>query len=447
MPAVSRRRFLKQAAAIAAGCEIARHIGWATPASAAPLPDVAVAKGGNEDSAAAILKTSLDGLGGIGRFVKPGQTVAIKPNATWAYPPGTASSTDPDLLRALIQMVREAGASRIIIVDRSTLWPTAEVLRLSGIGKVLDDLKVERLIRDESPYDSPPDQLVTTIDLPQGKAFQKLAVLKAAVEADVRINMAVAKSHIVTNYTLCLKHMMGFLAAPGKLHPALPSLSQAIADLSTQSPLKAHLHILEAIRVRMSGQAGGFETELTDPRRVKRLNQIVAGVDPVLVDSYALINYYSRKPRELLHVFLAGEAGLGELNVEKATADGRLVAYVVGQPTRTPTASPTATATTTPALMATVTPTPTPTGPTPTPTTLPTNTPLPTATPEPALPTPVVIVAPAGSPRSEAEVVSPKPFLNAALIPAAAVVVGLGMATRRRLGQAEKDSQDDSDAE
>jgi uncharacterized protein (DUF362 family) len=111
--------------------------------SASAWPTVSVAKGTNADSATAILKTALDGIGGIERFVKPGMTVAIKPNATWAYPPFTASSTDPDLLCALILMVREAGAKRVIVMDHCSIDPgTAECLRENGIGEVLDKLKV-----------------------------------------------------------------------------------------------------------------------------------------------------------------------------------------------------------------------------------------------------------------------------------------------------------------
>ena len=155
--------------------------------------------------------------------------------------------------------------------------------------------------------------------------FRKLTVLKAAVEADVRINMAVAKCHLVTKYTLCLKHMMGFMQQPNALHV---QLEQGIADLNTPSPIQAHLHILEAIRVRLpegaARQAGGDDNEITNPRRVKRLNQIVVGTDPALIDAYGCINYFAIKPQELTHVKFAAESGVGEIDVAKATAEGRL---------------------------------------------------------------------------------------------------------------------------
>jgi uncharacterized protein (DUF362 family) len=440
MTHITRRQFLRHAAAAAAVAELAQ-LSPPAPAAAQALPEVVATKGSNQDSAETILKAALDGLGGIGRFVKPGQTVAIKPNATWAYPPFTASSTDPEMLRALIQMVRDAGAKRVIVMDRSTLWTAAETLQISGIGKILDETRVEKLIRDDAPYEYPPANLITTVQLPKGKAFQKIEVMKAAVEADVRINMAVAKSHIVTYYTLCLKHMMGFMAAPGMLHA---QLAQGIADLNTESAMQAQLHILEAVRVRLSGQAGGFQTELTHPGLVKRPNQIVAGTDPVLIDSYGLINFFGRKPKELLHVFLAGEAGLGEMDVDKALKSGRLSVFSLGQATPTPTATATATATRT--GTATARPTATRPGPTATATPIPTNTPVPTHTPLPTgVPPPGAAEGhsklEAARSTSGGAVFSVGPLLSNSLIPVAAVVLGAGAALRVRLNQADRPEQ------
>jgi uncharacterized protein (DUF362 family) len=293
------------------------------PTKAELLPTVAASKGTDLDSAGTILKSALDALGGIGRFVRPGQIVAIKPNASWAYPPGTASSTDPAVLRALILMVREAGAQRILVMDHCALDPgTVECLKVSGIGAVIDELGVEKVFPDR--YVSP-RTLFTRIDLSKAKAFQKLGVIKAAVEADVRINMAVAKSHLATKVTMCLKHMMGFLQWPYALHS---QLDQGIADLNSPSPIQAQLHILEAIRVRLPGwgrrQAGGKETEITHPGKIKRLNEIVAGTDPVLMDAFGCLNYFSLAPKHLAHLNRAFEMGLGEMDIEGAKREGRL---------------------------------------------------------------------------------------------------------------------------
>lgn len=146
---------------------------------------------------------------------------------------------------------------------------------------MVDDLGVEKVFPDR--FNAARD-VYTRIEIAKGKDFSKMGVIKAAVEADVRINLALAKSHNVTKMTMCLKHMMGLMEVPQNLHT---SIQHGIADLNQASPIQAHLHILEAIRVRWpypNGQrvCAGPETDLTYPNVIKRMNTVVAGVDPVL---------------------------------------------------------------------------------------------------------------------------------------------------------------------
>ena len=109
----------------------------------------AIGDGTNDDTPAQILQTALDGIGGMGRFIKAGQTVAIKPNATWAYAPHTASSTDPAFLAAVIKAAQKADASRIIVMDHCSIEPGAEAaLSISGIGHVVKELGVEHVFAD-----------------------------------------------------------------------------------------------------------------------------------------------------------------------------------------------------------------------------------------------------------------------------------------------------------
>ncbi len=450
MRKISRRDLIFKLPAAALLVGVARSLGL-TPAEeyqtrAEGLPDVVVSKGAKADSAKTILQTALDGLGGIGRFVKPGQTVAIKPNATWAYPPHTASSTDPDLLRALVEMVKAAGAKRIIVMDHCSIDPgTAESLRVSGIGALLDNLDVEQVFPDRRLASK---DVYTQIELPQGIKYQTLGVIKAAVDADVRINLAVAKSHNVTKMSLCMKHMMGFMEEPQLLHAWL---YQGIGDLNTPSSVQAQLHILEAIRVRVPFEnyvvCAGPETDETDPRVVKRMDQVIAGVDPCLVDAYACINYYSMRPRELAYLNLAAQSGVGDINVDQATQEGRLQVFNVGDvlPTQTPepspnTRMPTITAageTTLPAAAVQDIRTATVTVDTST------ATPLPTAAQDTVngLPTPGRAVA-ASSPEN---IVDPRPFLSGTLIPAAAVVTGAGLVALQRMKAKNKNSTSDEE--
>ena len=162
---LSRREFL----AVSTSASALAFYPWFDPsffrlAVQKQAPRIAVAEGTNDDSPLQILQTALAGLGGIERFVKPGQTVAIKPNATWAYPPKTASSTDPDFLAAVIQTVQAAGAGRVIVMDHCSIEPGAdEALRINGIGQLVKNMGVEHVFPDRF---NAPASVYTKIDLP-----------------------------------------------------------------------------------------------------------------------------------------------------------------------------------------------------------------------------------------------------------------------------------------
>jgi uncharacterized protein (DUF362 family) len=441
MTMLSRRGFNKGLAAsilaMYGTAYLPRHV-WAEAAAALGYPSVAVVSGTNADVAETYLRTALEGLGGMGRFVKAGQSVAIKVNVTWPAPPNTASNTDPELLRAMIKLVREAGASRVIITDHviGADAVASETVPLSGIGKVLDETKVERAIF--SGFDEL-EARYATITAPKSKVIEDgtFGVIKAASQADVRINMAVAKSHSVLPVTMTLKHMMGLMYNPGYLHGV--GLDQGIADINSAEGIHCSLHVLEAIRVRLTGNANGRGNESNpEPGKlVKRFNQLLVGTDPVLIDSYGanvLFKGYKADARGILHILRSYQMGLGEIDVDTAMADGRMQAFQAGQqvvpptatPTVTPTAAPIATGQPTATMPAAATPTATP------PKAAPTQPPAPTFAAEPA-----GGVSGGASGTSDA-VLNYVPAVSGALVPVVAIVAALGMVVRRRLEARER---------
>lgn len=430
MTRLTRREFLRKSIGAAALLGLGRR----TPAAlrgqgvrAAELPEVAVSKGTHEDTAEAILKTALDGLGGVERFIRPGQSVGIKVNATWAYPPHTASSTDPEVLKALVHMLQAAGAARIVVMDHCSIDPgAAECLRVNGIGHAVDELGVEKVFtsRTESPR-----SFYTPVDFPQGRSFKKLRVLKAITEVDVRINLAVAKTHNVTKVSLTMKNMMGLMEAPGLLHA---DLDQGIVDINSPSAIRPHLYILEAIRVRLpKGNyrvCAGPETDETDPDIVRRADQIIAGVDPALIDAYALTEFYSQLPEEVNFLVRAAEDGIGHIDLKNAIEEGRLRVLSTGQSFES-----------TPVTIATSAAGDE---------TVQESTQRPGAAFHVATPTPLPLVTPAndsavmGASLREGEsstsgLVDVRRYLNGALIPAAAILAGLGLAILRRMERKE----------
>jgi uncharacterized protein (DUF362 family) len=294
---ISRRQFLK---ATAAGVAISLA-GDADFLSAAEETDLAVISG----EPAAATRKALDALGGISRFVKKGQRVVIKPNMSFAKTPEFAATTHPMVVVAVAQACVEAGASGVLVLDH-TLQRAELCLERTGIREACKQhvsgvhvlaLQDRRFFRE--------------IRIPQGKVLDRLEVLADILDGAVLINVPVAKSHSATGVSLGLKGLMGLIWDREGFHSQF-NINQGIADLATV--IKPQLTILDATRAMTSGGPGG-------PGDVKKPNLIVAGIDPVAVDSYGvgIVPWYGQnfKGRQVEHLLIAHQRGLGQIDVEK----------------------------------------------------------------------------------------------------------------------------------
>ena len=83
----------------------------------------------------ALVREALDHLGGIGRFVRLGQTVLIKPNQTVYYAAEEGCTTDPLVVAALIRLAKEAGAARVQVGESSGgFFSSLECMRITGMA-------------------------------------------------------------------------------------------------------------------------------------------------------------------------------------------------------------------------------------------------------------------------------------------------------------------------
>ena len=61
-------------------------------------PQLAVARGKDADK---MVRAAIDRIGGMGRFVGPGEKVLLKPNAAWDRQPEQAANTNPAVVAAV----------------------------------------------------------------------------------------------------------------------------------------------------------------------------------------------------------------------------------------------------------------------------------------------------------------------------------------------------------
>jgi len=265
---------------------------------AAVTPDIGVAKG----KAVAATRAAVDLIGGIKSVVKKGHRVLIKPNMSFARSPEAASNTHPDVVKTVAAMCREAGASRVMILDH-TLAPGKVCIQTSGIGPACEaiDKNMVHTINNSSFY--------RQVNIAEAKSLTKTDVAKESLKADVLIAVPVAKSHSATGVSLSMKGMMGLIYDRGIMHRM--DLNETIVDLA--SLLKADLTVIDGTRVLSTGGPGG-------PGKVIRKDTIIASKDMVAADAYAVaaFEWYGKKfkPTQVGHIRLAHERGLGRADIE-----------------------------------------------------------------------------------------------------------------------------------
>jgi hypothetical protein len=86
------------------------------PAAGAAAPDLVAVRGGEPD---VMFDRGIGALGGIGTFVKKGQTVVVKPNIGWDVSPERAGNTHPRLVSRIIKACYEAGAKKVYVFDHT----------------------------------------------------------------------------------------------------------------------------------------------------------------------------------------------------------------------------------------------------------------------------------------------------------------------------------------
>ena len=262
-------------------------------------PDVGVVKG----APGAATRAAVEMLGGMGRFVKAGQKVIIKPNMSFAKGPESATTTHPEVVRELLVMCGEAGAGSVRVLDNS-LQDAENSLNRSGIRDACNAVVpgICHHLLDDSFY--------MEADIDGAREMRRNAFMRDVLDADVLIAAPVAKSHSSAGVSLSLKGQMGLILDRRVMHSRY-SLDVSIVDLNCR--VKPHLAVIDATRVLSSGGPGGPGTVLTP-------GEVIVSADPVAADATAVASYewYGRKfePRQVAHIREAHERKLGRMDIE-----------------------------------------------------------------------------------------------------------------------------------
>lgn len=240
-------------------------------------------------------------LGGMKAFVKPGAAVVVKPNIGWNRPPSACATTNPDVVRAIVEECVKAGAGKVEVYDR-TCEDRRRCYARSGIEAAAKAAGATvRFIEDYEYADT---------EIPRGKILKKWPVIEGILKADVVINAPIAKDHDTATLTLAMKNLMGVMGGQrGDIHT---NLGQKLADFNTR--IQPALNIIDANSILVAhGPQGGTAEDIRTPRTV------IAGVEAATVDAFAAANlpWTIAAGRKVEGLDAAGELGLGVVDAAK----------------------------------------------------------------------------------------------------------------------------------
>ncbi len=245
----------------------------------------------------AMISALLKPMGGIEAFVKKGSKVVIKPNCGWSRTPLQAANTNPQVVAAMIEICRAAGAAEVLVIEHTCDTPSQLVFAVSGLKAAVDAAGgklVSAHLRN----------LYQPISIPNATKLPEAEVLTAITQADCFINLPVAKNHGATKLSMGLKNLMGAVWDRQWWH--VKGLADCIADFA--SVVIPDLTIIDATRILLDNGPKG-------PGTTRQENKMFASTDPVAVDA-VVAGLFGVKPSELEYLKSAAAKGLGEIDLK-----------------------------------------------------------------------------------------------------------------------------------
>lgn len=243
-----------------------------------------------------MLRAAIDAIGGIERFISRGDVVVIKPNVAFERPAALGATTNPEVLSALIGIVREAGAREIRVADNPIESPESCFAR-SGIRAATQAAGARLYLPGPGEF-----QLLGT---PGATWIERWPFFWGPFDgANKVIGVSPIKDHNLCRASMTTKNWYGLLG--GRRNQFHQDIHGIIADLALM--LRPTFVVLDATRVLFrSGPTGG---SLGD---VKAGHTIVASRDSLAADAYGWDQLLERKGEALPAYFeKAAARQLGE---------------------------------------------------------------------------------------------------------------------------------------
>ena len=353
---INRRAFLKTVGAAAAGALIGACQGQG-PEPAAPAPTtvsagmppaatVAIARAKTYDRKLVReqVQAALDAIGGVGDVIRPGASVALKVNLTGGTSCPTLHGvsrvesywTHPEVVRALGELLRDAGAKTLYIVEGVFTDDSFAKAGYADIAQPLDATLVD--LNYPKPYK---DNYTASV----GKGwliYENFSFHPVLDNVDAFVSVPKLKCHFCCGVTVAMKNLVGLgpwhlycrqpadysrsafhVGADGK-QDFKPRLPRVVVDLNRARPIQ--LALVDGITTIDGGENGyNLGTHAQAP------GVLIAGKNAVATDAVAaaVMGFdpaadYPNAPflRGDNHLNIARQLGLGTNRLEEIEIKG-----------------------------------------------------------------------------------------------------------------------------
>ena len=244
----------------------------------------------------AMFNQGINALGGMEAFIRRGDVVLIKVNAVIAAPPLLAATTNPELLAAVAEACKLAGAAKVLVTDNPIHNPDS-CFAVSGLAGAARQSGAAILM--------PRQALFSPVSLPKAALLTDWPVLAGAFAGVTKcIILSQVKNHQRAVASLTLKNLYGLLG--GRRNIFHQDINGIIAELGRL--VRPSLCVLDGVVSMMTnGPTGGSLSDL------KATGTMILSTDPVAADAQG-IGLLNLTPADLPYLALAQAAGVGSID-------------------------------------------------------------------------------------------------------------------------------------
>lgn len=223
-----------------------------------------------------------------------GLRIGIKPNLVTPTPADYGATTHPEIVAGIVEYLQANGFEDITILEGSWIGDkTSEAFEMCGYNRLSEEYGVKL-------FDTQKDSSVS-VDCGDGV---ELNICRICNDIDFLINVPVLKGHCQTKMTCALKNLKGLISNSEKRRFHTMGLHTPIAYL--QKAIHQDFIVVDHICGDLDFEEGGNPVTK---------NCIMAGIDPLLIDSMAcdILGY---SPSDIGYMVISQDLDIGSTNLD-----------------------------------------------------------------------------------------------------------------------------------